>query len=89
MKALILSAIAFAFFASSALADTYVRGHYRKDGTYVQPHWRSSPDSGYNTNWSVQPNVNPYTGQRGTRQPTWNDQPPSNSLFGGSNRARW
>jgi hypothetical protein len=25
--------------------DVYVRGHYCKDGTYVRPHIRSSPDS--------------------------------------------
>lgn len=26
-------------------ADTYVGGYYRSDGTYVQPHYRSSPNS--------------------------------------------
>lgn len=25
--------------------DVYVKGYYRKDGTYVRPHVRSSPDS--------------------------------------------
>lgn len=64
------------------VADTYVRGYYGKDGTYVQPHYRSSADSSYNNNWSVRPNVNPYTGRRGTRQPTWNDRPPSNNGYG-------
>ncbi len=61
---------------SMAVADTYVRGYYRKDGTYVRPHYRSSPDSSYNNNWSVKPNVNPYTGKSGTRNPTWNDRSP-------------
>jgi hypothetical protein len=90
MKTLIFSVVAVVFLGHAAVADTYVRGHYRNDGTYVQPHVRSSPDNSYNNNWSVQPNVNPYTGQLGTKQPTWNDQaPPSNSLYGGSNRARW
>ena len=59
------------------LADVYVRGYTRKDGTYVRPHYRSSPDNSYNNNWSVRPNINPYTGQRGTKSPTWNDRPPS------------
>lgn len=63
--------------------DTYVRGHFRSDGTYVQPHYRSAPDSSFNNNWSTSPNVNPYTGQRGTRQPTWNDRAPSYN-FGNS-----
>lgn len=49
-----------------ALADVKVRGYYRSDGTYVRPHYRSSPDRSHNNNWSVRGNVNPYTGQRGT-----------------------
>lgn len=57
-------------------ADTYVEGYHRKDGTYVKPHYRSSPDDSYNNNWSVKPNYNPYTGKRGTKNPTWNDKNP-------------
>jgi hypothetical protein len=49
--------------------DVSVRGHVRRDGTYVQPHVRSAPDRSYNNNWSTSPNINPYTGQQGTRQP--------------------
>lgn len=74
--------------------DVYVDGYYRDNGTYVQPHYRSAPDNSYNNNWSVSPNVNPYTGQQGTRAPTWNDQAPDSgfgssgsNLFGGSNCA--
>lgn len=63
-------------FVGAAFADTYVRGYYRKDGTYVQPHYRSSPDSSYNNNWSVKPNVNPHTGKQGTAAPTWNNKAP-------------
>ena len=71
-------------FSVEAFADTYVRGYYRKDGTYVQPHYKSSPDRSYNNNWSVSPNVNPYTGRRGTRSPTYNDRPPQTNTLGGS-----
>jgi hypothetical protein len=74
-----------------ALADDVsVKGHFRKDGTYVQPHMRSSPDSSFNNNWSTSPNVNPYTGKEGTRQPRLYDGGGSNSGsdygtgFGGS-----
>lgn len=65
--------------------DVYVDGYYRDNGTYVQPHYRSAPDSSYNNNWSVSPNVNPYTGQQGTLAPTWNDQAPDSGygLYGG------
>ena len=59
--------------------DVRVRGYYRKDGTYVAPHYRSAPDRSYNNNWSTRPNINPYTGKRGTRAPTWNDRPPESS----------
>ncbi len=68
----------------SAFAQVAVDGYYRNNGTYVQPHYRSSPDSSYNNNWSVQGNQNPYTGQMGTRAPTYNDRPPSNDYLGGS-----
>ncbi len=54
--------------AGTALAqDVYVRGYFKSDGTYVQPHYRSAPNSTRFDNWSTRGNVNPYTGQRGTR----------------------
>jgi hypothetical protein len=56
--------------AVPALAeDVSVKGYFRRDGTYVQPHMRSAPDSSYNNNWSTAPNTNPYTGQQGTNPP--------------------
>lgn len=51
-----------------ANADVFVRGHYRSNGTYVQPHYRSNPDGNFHNNWSTYPNVNPYTGSVGTRR---------------------
>jgi hypothetical protein len=36
--------IALVALSSTALADQYVRGYYKKDGTYVQGHTKSSPD---------------------------------------------
>jgi hypothetical protein len=48
-------------------ADVHVRGYYRSNGTYVQPHWRSDPDGNFYNNWSTYPNANPYTGAIGTR----------------------
>ena len=43
-------------------ADVYVSGYTRKDGTYVQSHYRSSPDGNPYNNWSYPGNTNPYTG---------------------------
>ncbi|MFZ3072285.1 MAG: hypothetical protein WA162_03470 [Thermodesulfobacteriota bacterium] len=42
---IILTAIAFFIPAISFAKDTYVRGYYRNNGTYVQPYTRSAPDS--------------------------------------------
>jgi hypothetical protein len=47
--------------------QVYVNGYYRSNGTYVQPHYRTSPNNTVYDNWSTYPNVNPYTGQTGTR----------------------
>jgi hypothetical protein len=49
----------------SALADQTVRGYTRKDGTYVAPHVRSSPNQHRFDNYSSQGNSNPYTSQKG------------------------
>lgn len=73
-------------FSGAANAQEYVRGHYRSSNAfssprYVEPHYRSSRDHSFNNNWSVRPNVNPYTGNRGSLSPTWNDRAPSRSSF--------
>ncbi len=52
---------------ATALGQVRVRGHVRRDGTYVQPHYRSNPDGSFYNNWSTQGNVNPYTGEPGKR----------------------
>lgn len=44
MKTIIALALAAAF-ATPALADQYVKGHTRSDGTYVAPHYRSTPNN--------------------------------------------
>jgi hypothetical protein len=52
----------------AADADVYVRGYVRSNGTYVSPHFRSNPDGILSNNWSTYPNVNPYTGDIGTKR---------------------
>ena len=51
-----------------ASAAVRVRGYFRSNGTYVRPHYRSNPDGSFWNNWSTYPNINPYTGARGTRR---------------------
>jgi hypothetical protein len=53
--------------SQQARADVFVHGYFRSDGTYVAPHFRSDPDHNFYNNWSTYPNINPYTGQMGTR----------------------
>lgn len=65
-----ITMLALALVASGAFADeTYVRGHTTKDGTYVAPHYRTTPDSSRGNNWSTEGNVNPHTGQPGHVNP--------------------
>jgi hypothetical protein len=67
-------------FAPEALAcDTYVSGYYRSAGTYVSGHYRSCANSTTWDNWTTRGNVNPYTGQPGTRSPYTYDYSPSYS----------
>lgn len=63
----VLGAIAFCVSTDFAVAQVHVRGYYRKDGTYVRPHYRSNPDGVFENNWSTKGNINPYTGEWGTR----------------------
>ncbi|HVT30140.1 MAG TPA: hypothetical protein VHE81_19165 [Lacipirellulaceae bacterium] len=53
--------------STGAQADQYVHGYVRKDGTYVAPYYRTEPNSTRNDNYSTRGNVNPYTGQPGTK----------------------
>ena len=46
-----------------------VRPYTRRDGTYVPGHRQTNPDSTKRNNWSSKPNVNPYTGKPGTKDP--------------------
>jgi hypothetical protein len=71
MKKFILSAIAFIASATfvNAQSTTYVNGYTRTNGTYVQPHVRTSANTTILDNWSTRPNVNPYTGTVGTVNP--------------------
>lgn len=61
--------VGFAALAGAADArQVYVPGYYRPNGVWVPPHYRTVPDgSAYDgtvyPDGTVNPNVNPYTGQ--------------------------
>lgn len=60
---------ATAAFPLASMAQVHVNGYTKKDGTYVAPHYRSNPNSTKLDNYSTRGNVNPYTGQVGTKDP--------------------
>lgn len=62
-------AVLIAAFAAQAMAQTTVRPHIRSDGTYVQGHVRTNPNSTLSDNYSTEGNTNPRTGQPGTLSP--------------------
>jgi hypothetical protein len=66
-----------------AFAQVYVDGYTRRDGTYVQGHYRSSPNHTVQDNYSHRGNTNPYTGQTGT---SYDRQSPSSEYYNGGGR---
>ena len=55
-------------FTSTSFADVYVKGYYKKNGTYVAPHYRSNRDNTVKNNFSYDGNINPYTGKEGNNK---------------------
>jgi hypothetical protein len=60
----------------AAASDVYHRGHTNRNGTYVQPHYQTAPNGTRSDNYSTRGNLNPHTGQWGTKPaypttPSW------------------
>ncbi|MEN9614289.1 MAG: hypothetical protein RLZZ347_596 [Candidatus Parcubacteria bacterium] len=68
---LTLFAIGLLSFSMSAEArTTRVRGYYKRStGTYVAPHYKTTPNRTKIDNFSAKGNYNPYTGKSGTVDP--------------------
>ena len=64
----------------------YVNGYYKTDGTYVEGHYRTDPNNTVYDNYSTYPNINPYTGQQGTKYrydtPTYTVPVAEQSIYG-------
>jgi hypothetical protein len=67
MKKALLGIFVALLVPTSLSAQVRVQGYVNKNGTYVAPYYRSSPNSTKLDNYSTQGNVNPYTGKLGTR----------------------
>jgi hypothetical protein len=48
-------------------SHVYQKGYTKKDGTYVQPHYKTESNRTNRDNFSTQTNTNFYTGARGSR----------------------
>lgn len=59
----------FCFTNLFAQSDVFVNGYYKKNGTYVQPHFKTAPNSSMFDNYSTKGNFNPYTGKPGWIDP--------------------
>ena len=60
---LAFSVLTFIPLEVDAAGRVRVRGYYRKDGTYIRPHYRSAPDGNPYNNYSFPGNYNPNTGR--------------------------
>jgi hypothetical protein len=79
-KKLLAISLTLSAFAAEA-RDQYVKGYARKDGTYVEGHYRTQANKTQDDNYSSYGNSNPYTGEEGRRVPQsspysqyWNNQ---------------
>ncbi|MFL6726011.1 MAG: hypothetical protein ACJ8FS_05805 [Sphingomicrobium sp.] len=50
-----------------ATGEHYVSGYTRSNGTYVTGHYQTNPNSTRNDNYSTRGNINPHTGEPGTK----------------------
>jgi hypothetical protein len=53
--------------STKGTGDHYVHGYTKKDGTVVQGYHATNPNGTRNDNYSTRGNVNPYTGEAGTK----------------------
>lgn len=53
-----------------ATSNHNTKGYTKKDGTYVKGHRATNPNHTQRDNWSSKPNSNPYTGKKGSKNPT-------------------
>jgi hypothetical protein len=66
MKKFLIFCLLIVVNTQTLYSQVRVSGYTRKNGTYVQPHMRSSPNSNPYDNYSFPGNTNPYTGKTST-----------------------
>lgn len=53
--------------STGSTGEHWTTGHTTKTGTYVQGHYSTNPNATRNDNYSTIGNVNPHTGEAGTK----------------------
>ncbi|GHV06626.1 hypothetical protein AGMMS50229_11760 [Campylobacterota bacterium] len=66
-KKLVIALAILSGVSLSAQCTEYQNGYFRRDGTYVQPHWKTCKDGFSTNNFSSIGNTNAFTGQSGSR----------------------
>ena len=72
MKSIILIIV---FFLSKGIISqnnpnhTYQKGYIKKDGKYVDGHYKTKKNKTETDNFISKPNVNPYNGKKGYKKP--------------------
>ncbi|QYS87651.1 hypothetical protein JJC03_07585 [Flavobacterium oreochromis] len=64
-----------------------VRGYYKSNGTYVEPYNRTNPNNTNTDNYSTRPNINPWTGKRGTITPDYEYNTKTNYNYSNNNNS--
>jgi hypothetical protein len=67
MKKIVLIFVLMLARQEISFADTYVNGYFKSDGIYIEPHYRTNPNSTNVDNYSTSGNSNPYTQSNGYR----------------------
>ena len=67
--AILMAIVALGVGVAAEAGSTRTKGYVRKDGTYVAPSFKTTPNRTKLDNYSSKPNVNPYTGKTGTVDP--------------------
>jgi hypothetical protein len=71
---LFILAFVFTCVLTYAQSQTYIKGYTKKDGTYVQGHFRQTPNSTNHDNWSTTQKINPHTNENGSRAKDYSSQ---------------
>jgi hypothetical protein len=67
-KLLFIAAMFLSSLNSFSQKTTQVKSYYRSNGTYVESHYRTTPNYTRDDNFSTIGNINPYTGVYGTKE---------------------